>query len=80
MNRRLARVAMRFFEGGDRHGKEQARLPDHDGVLAGRTGRQQFGDERLFMNPGEVERLQSGGQGLPAQASRCFHLCLLALL
>ncbi len=80
MNGSLFRVVVRFLNGSDRHREENARLLDESRPLPRSAARQQFGDQCLFMNLRQIQRLQPGGESLPAQFSRRLHFCVLALL
>jgi len=63
-------AAMRFLDRRDRHGKENPRLLDQRGAFAGQAVRQYFRNQNRLVQFREVQRLQSGGQGLRAQALR----------
>ena len=76
----LPRAAMRFLDRGDRLGKENSRLLDERGALAGRAARQHPGDQDLLVELGQVQRLQPGGQRLAAQSPRRLQARLRTLL
>ena len=76
----LPRAAMRCLDRRDRLGKENPRLLDERGAFAGRAARQHFRDQRLLVELGQVQRLQSGGQRLASQSSRRLQARRLALL
>ena len=59
-----------FLHGQVGFGKENPGPPGIVRFRAGQVPRQQEGKQSLFVNPGEVERLQSEGGGLAAQAQR----------
>jgi len=67
---RLVRAGVRLLERNDRLGKKASR-PLDEGVPFGRraTG-QEFADERLLVQLGQVERLQPGRQRLTAHPPR----------
>ena len=76
----LLRAAMGFLNRGDRRGKENPRLLDERGALAGRAARQDFRDQGLLVQLGQVQRLKSGRQGLAPQSSRRLQARLAALV
>jgi hypothetical protein len=64
----LERGVMSFLDRGDGLGKKRSRPPHHR--LPGSRGvtRQDEANQRLLVNPGQIQRLQPAGHGLPAQA------------
>lgn len=80
VGRHPLRIMMRFFDGGDGDRKENARLLDEAGPLPNRAVRQQFGDQRLFMNFGQIQGLQLCGERFAAQFSCRPQICWLAWL
>ncbi len=80
MDGRLPRAAMRCLNRRDGLGKENPRLPDDRHAFAGRAARQHFREQRLLVELGQVQRLQSGGQGLAPQSSRRLQARRAALL
>ena len=61
---------MRFLDGGDGLGKKSPRPPDHPFPGAGGVGRQYQGNQRLLVEPGQIQRLQTQGHG-PASQPLC---------
>ena len=71
---------MRFFNGSNRDREENTRLLGINRPLAGCAAQQQFGDQRMLMNLGQIQGLQPGGESLPAQLPCRLQTGLLALL
>ena len=71
---------MRLLDRGDGLGKKSPRPPDHRIPGAGGVARQHQGNQRLLVNPGQVQRLQSDGHGPASQTLRRLQARLWTLL
>ena len=76
----LPHVMMSFLNRDDRLGEKSPRPPDERAAFAVRNAGQHLGHQDLFMEPGNVQRLQSGGRRPPAQAASRPQVRLPALL